>query len=408
MSGGLGALCAVVHQVTMKGVETDACGPVRAGRMLAVCLSFMSVGCQTGGAEPGMPSPATNRAGGAESVERRPASTTKPAEPARPRSKELEYLYDRQAEVCLSVASDLLDRFPPRLPGPADRQTALLLLDGVFHEQEAPKRPAVQAFHHARITKAAEEIATGWSGGGAVIWKLYDHAFVVRTATVTLAFDLTRGGSAGAAGFPVADEVMGRIVDQCDVLFISHLHGDHADEWVARRFLDQGKPVVGTPDLWADKDIHEKITHLRRQADTRQELAIQGGRRTLGVVVYPGHQKDVANNVVLVTTPEGLSFCHTGDQSNGDDFGWMDRVSEHHRVDVLIPNCWTPEIARMARGINPAIMITGHEDELGHMIEQRKPYWMTYDRTAKCACPVLVMTWGESYRYVRDKTGRPE
>ncbi len=332
----------------------------------------------------------------------------RPAEPGRAKPSELDAMYDRQAEVSLEMVADVLNRVRPQLPEPAERRMALLLLDGVFHEEGAPRRAAVQAFHHARIGRAADEIASGPGGGGAVIWKLYDHAFVVRTPTVTLAFDLTRGGSAGAAGFEVADEVMGRIVDQCDVLFISHPHGDHADEWVAGRFIEQGKPVVATPETWADKEFHGKITKLRREAHARQPLAIQAGRRTLDVVVYPGHQGDLANNFVLVITPEGLSFCHTGDQANEADFEWIDQVSQHHRVDVLMPNCWTPSIARMARGVKPALMITGHENELGHPIIQRKAYWQTHDRTAACPCRVLVMTWGESYRYMREKRTQPE
>jgi L-ascorbate metabolism protein UlaG (beta-lactamase superfamily) len=359
-------------------------GPVRRMLVLAVCAMLL---------------PAGSRA-----VEPQPASG-RSVEPGRVKPSELDAMYDRQAEVSLEMAADVLDRVRPQLLEPAERRMALLLLDGVFHEEGAPRRPAVQAFHHARIARVADEILGGPGGGGAVIWKLYDHAFVVRTPTVTLAFDLTRGGSAGAAGFAVADEVIGRIVDQCDVLFISHPHGDHADEWVARRFIEQGKPVVATPETWADAEFHGKITKLRREAHVRQPLAIQAGRRTLEVVVYPGHQGELANNVVLVTTPEGLSFCHTGDQANEQDFEWIDRVSQHERVDVLMPNCWTRDIARTVRGVKPALMITGHENELGHPIEQRKAYWQTYDRAVPCPCRVLVMTWGESYRYMRDKAG---
>ncbi|NLE59214.1 MAG: MBL fold metallo-hydrolase [Planctomycetes bacterium] len=308
-------------------------------------------------------------------------------------------LYNRQAEVSFEIVADLLDRFRPQLPEPRERKTALLLLDGIFHEPWAPKRPAVQAFHHQRISQAAKEITGSPPSQGALIWKLYDHAFVVRTPTVTLAFDLTRGNSAGAEGFAVSDEVVARIVDQCDVLFISHPHGDHADEWVAGRFIEQGKPVVATPELWPGKDLTAKITIPRRQAHVRQPLPLANGGRSLDVVAYPGHQGNLPNNVVLVFTPEGLSFCHTGDQANGSDFEWIDKVAEHHRVDVLMPNCWTPEIARVVRGVNPAIVITGHENELGHSIDHREAYWLTYDRTTDCNRPVLIMTWGESYRY---------
>jgi len=71
-----------------------------------------------------------------------------------------------------------------------------------------------------------------------------------------------------------------------------------------------------------------------------------------------------------------------------------------------MPNCWTPEIIRMADGMKPSIIITGHENELGHSVDHREAYWLTYDHTVDCPYPVLVMTWGESYWYSDSLHGR--
>ena len=118
----------------------------------------------------------------------------------------------------------------------------------------------------------------------------------------------------------------------------------------------------------------------------------------------------IENNVSLVITPEGLSFSQMGDQSNNDDFEWIDEVGIHHAVDVLMPNCWTTDIVRVAKGFNPAIIITGHENEMGHTIDHREPYWLTYQRREGSDrfggsrdvgydTPLILMTWGESYHY---------
>ncbi|MCK4772240.1 MAG: MBL fold metallo-hydrolase [Candidatus Latescibacteria bacterium] len=308
---------------------------------------------------------------------------------------------NRQFEVTLNLVHESLVRFPPQLPEPLVRRMAMLMLDGIFHYESAPERPPVQEFFHSCMSYAADEMDQTRVSRGALIWKLYDHGFVVRTPTVTVGFDLIRGYSAGAEGFAVADELMARIVDQCDVLFISHRHGDHADSWVARAFLDRSKPVVAPLEVWADSTFHPGITHLTPQAHAIQELSIQNGRRRLEVIIYPGHQGDtIPNNVTLVISPEGMSFCHTGDQSNGDDFGWIDEVGGNHRVDVLLPNCWATDISRMARGFDPELIITGHENELGHSIDHREPFWLTYDRLMRSIYPVVVMTWGESFHYV--------
>jgi len=321
---------------------------------------------------------------------------------------------DNQAEALLSQASKVFSDYPPNWPEPAARQSALLLLDGVLHDVYAPQRPPVQLFFKTRMREAIEEIEQTEIALGARIWKLYDHGFVIRTKTVTVGFDLIRGKSARAEGFPISEDYMDRLIKQCDVLFISHYHGDHAEEWVAQSFIDQGKPVVAPPEVWKDKSINKYITHLERVPHTIQTLPVQGGKQILEVIVYPGHQgENIENNVSLVKTPEGLSFSHMGDQSNSDDFEWIDEVGNNHVVDVLMPNCWTTDIVRVALGFNPALVITGHENEMGHTIDHREPYWLTYQRREGSDrfggsselgydTPLILMTWGESYHYKRE------
>jgi L-ascorbate metabolism protein UlaG (beta-lactamase superfamily) len=321
---------------------------------------------------------------------------------------------NNQAEALLDQASNVLLDYPPNWPEPAARQSALLLLDGVLHDVYAPYRPPVQEFFKARLKKAIDEIEQTEITDGARIWKLYNHGFIVRTNSVTVGFDLVRGKSVRVEEFSIENDDMGRLINQCDVLFISHYHGDHAEEWVAQSFIDQGKPVVAPPGIWKDKSIHAHITHLERVPHTEQMLTIQGGQQKLKVVIYPGHQGvDIENNVSLVTTPEGFSFSQMGDQSNEDDFEWIDEVGNQHVVDVLMPNCWTTDIVRVAKGFNPALIITGHENEMGHTIDHREPYWLTYQRRLGSERfggsrdvgydnPLILMTWGESYHYKRE------
>ncbi|MFC1739064.1 MBL fold metallo-hydrolase [Planctomycetota bacterium] len=315
--------------------------------------------------------------------------------------EDLPGFYNRQAQASLDLVSEALEKYLPQIPEPLERRLALLMIDGIMHEENAAQHPSVQEFYHDCLSKALAEMENTKVKEGALIWKLYDHGFVVRTATVTLGFDLIRGNSARADGFAVNDDLMKLIVDQCDIMFISHRHGDHADQWVAQAFLDQAKPVVAPDDVWENSDIHENITHLKREAHTFQGLSLRDDQHELRVVIYPGHQGEMNNNVSLILTPEGMSFCHTGDQSNSSDFSWIDEVAQHHKIDVLMPNCWTTDISRMVRGFEPELVITGHENEMGHTIDHREPYWLTYDRTQNVNCPLVLMTWGESFHYFK-------
>jgi hypothetical protein len=97
---------------------------------------------------------------------------------------------------------------------------------------------------------------------------------------------------------------------------------------------------------------------------------------------------------------------HTGDQyaptTDFDDYKWIDKVATEHRVDVLLVNAWTPGLARIAKGINPNLIITGHENEMFHGIAHREGYGQTYDRLFCIPFPYLVMTWGERKSYSRN------
>lgn len=318
-----------------------------------------------------------------------------------------EYL-EWETENTLHLVEEMLLRFPPEVDRNLVRNSSFQMLDLVFHDPEAPNRPAVQNFLHRRVELALEEMKNTTVGEGAMIWKLYNHSFMVRTATVTICFDLVRAHSVRIEGFSVSNEMMGSVIDQCDALFISHRHRDHADQWVAKRFIDQGKPVVAPPEVWEEEPIHEQITHLERAAHEVHTLPVQSGQQELNVVVFPGHQgATIQNNVTLVKTPEGLSFVHSGDQANGDDFEWIDKVGENHSVDVYLPNTWTSDPQRSARGYNPKLIIPGHENELGHVIAHREAYILNHRRW-NMPYHQLMMAWGESYHYLQKNHNRPQ
>lgn len=305
-----------------------------------------------------------------------------------------------QSALMLHVADSILSATPPALDEPGSRQLAMLLLDAVFHDECAPRRDAVQQFHQQRTITALEEMEHSDVVTGMMIWKLYNMGVVVRTQSVTVAFDLVRGSSSGAEAFALPDAVMERIAAQCDILFISHQHGDHGDEVVASLFLQQGKPVIAPPDLWQEKEIYHQLTHLERVAHDTQPISLQAKQINLDVVVYPGHQgAGILNNVVLVITPEQYGVCHTGDQSLDDDYVWINRVLEVHDIDLLLPNCWTPDPVRTIAGFNPRLLIPLHENELGHTIDHREAYTLDYSRW-HVPYNKIIMTWGESFHFV--------
>lgn len=309
---------------------------------------------------------------------------------------------NQQAKVTLGMVNEVLKMYPPAIMEPLPRKMALLMVDNVLHEEKATQRPAVQDFFHKRIENAVEEIRTKKVKEGAIIWKLYNHTFIVKTPSVTIGFDIQRGVN-GVDSFRLSKKLILQLIDVVDILFITHKHDDHADEWVAEMFLAKNKPVVSPPGIWPDSSIYQKILHPERKADVIQEIYLPTKGFYLKSVIYPGHQGEtLLNNVYLVFTPEEMSFSHTGDQSNLEDFEWIDRIGDIYSVDVVMTNSWAvyPGL-RLAQGYRPRLIISGHENELGHTIDHREPYWLNYLRLEdNPSFPWVQLVWGEKFSYL--------
>lgn len=299
----------------------------------------------------------------------------------------------------------ILAHYPPSLPEHPLRRAALIRLDDVLHIESAPRKEIVQRYYRARMERVIAEIEKTKVESGMRVWKLYNHGFLVRTPTVSFTFDLVPGTR--QPGFAIPPDVLARLAAQTDATFISHLHGDHANREVARLLLAAGKPVVSPEGLWKDEpEFATKLTYPRRSVETVHPIPVRGGSQTLRVVAFPGHQgPTVTNNVHLVTTPEGFTVAQTGDQwgddTPGSDFDWLSNISRSHSVDIFFPNCWTKGLDRMVRGVNPAVVITGHENEMAHTVDHREDYTQTYTRMHGVPYPLVLMTWGESWHYQR-------
>lgn len=315
---------------------------------------------------------------------------------------------NQQALKMLSQADKVLQDFPPQIPEPLERTMALYLMDCIFHDVYAPDRLPVQEFIQKRMEHMADQMEDTDVEAGAMIWKLYSHSFVVRTPSVTIAFDLIRPSVRFDTFYTDTRSVMGRIIDQCDALFVSHWHPDHADEWVARTLIAQGKPVVAVPDVWKAEPFYDQLSHLDRDAEKKQTLSVQNGKRALETYIYPGHQGDYLNNVVVVHTPEGLCLSHNGDQNAGQmekDTLWLFDIRNHHKIDVLMYNSYMRPA--WISGFDPELVISAHENELGHGIHSRHPFWRMHERSRTIPYPLLVIAWGESFHYVPGKMNVP-
>ncbi|MDP4266443.1 MAG: MBL fold metallo-hydrolase [Bacteroidota bacterium] len=304
----------------------------------------------------------------------------------------------KQAFEAFSLVDQVLRENPPSLKENLTRQLALCTMDLLVHDATNDTCTALYNYMNLRIQNVIKALDKKPVKQGMEIYKLYNDGFIVRTKSSTLAFDIIQGGKQDKPY--ISDENIRALAGKCDMLFISHSHGDHASLPVAKLFMQLGKPVYVPKGLWAGEgSLIREI--LPQDKPFKMDIAIKDNK-TLKLEVLPGHQDDIQNNIYVVTFPEKLSVAHTGDQYNDKDMSWIPSIKEKTSVDVLLINVWTMYLKEVLAGFNAKVVITGHENEIVHSVDHREAYWMSRKKMNKIGCNnAVIMTWGESYLFNR-------
>jgi L-ascorbate metabolism protein UlaG (beta-lactamase superfamily) len=199
------------------------------------------------------------------------------------------------------------------------------------------------------------------------------------------------------------EKVLAGLVDLCDILFVSHNHEDHFDNFVAQQFLAQNKPVIAEKGIFKNEDFYSKITHLKNDG-SEIKYTVPGVGKELLLRIYPGHQAISADaaiddNFTVVTLPGNITVAHSGDQSWGPDFSWFDRMKDDVDIDVLMVNTWTADPDRLVKGLNPKLILPGHVNEMDHTILGRIPFWKSYKFWKNSEKKTVHLFWGEPFVY---------
>jgi len=140
-----------------------------------------------------------------------------------------------QASIVIEEAYKTLAAYPPGTTVSNERRLALFALDALFHDTRLDNGQAFMAYMERTIGKIAVDIRNNKPSGKAIrVFRFYNHGFIIQTPSVTVGIDLVRGGR--AANPFISEQLMRSIVEQCDILFITHAHGDHTDHSVISMF----------------------------------------------------------------------------------------------------------------------------------------------------------------------------
>lgn len=299
----------------------------------------------------------------------------------------------RQANVMFDMVDQTLDRNPPQKGVPETRKLALANLDMLLHDTINDNSAALPGFLDKRVRKMTDSMGKPVTSGYE-LYKIYNDGFVARTPSVSIAFDIVRGMCRDK--HLISDSLIGAVAEKCDILFITHNHSDHGDPGVVEMFLQAGKPVIAVPEFMPDD---KRIRHIRPAdgSSYKGKAELPGGKK-LDLLIYPGHQDDLMNNLYVVTTPEGRTFAHVGDQyqSKSEDMEWIPGITpELPPVDALIFNCWNTRLPQIISTFRPTVAVPGHENEMGHTIDHREAFWLTFQKMEKSPADYVVMGWGE-------------
>ena len=317
----------------------------------------------------------------------------KSAEPVAFWGKEDAYLL-KQASHMFNLVDEALTENPPVVGAPMARKLALYNLDAMLHEVKYDNTEPFCNFIDSRIGKVIEDMKSPVKRG-IKIYKIYNDGFVVRTKSANIAFDVVRGACKGQQ--LLSDEQVDAIVDKCDVLFLSHNHGDHVDKYVVNRFIEAGKPVIAASEILPDL---EGVTHYRSESEILDKVVKLKSGEELQVKIFPGHQSPMMCNIYVVTTPDKYTVAHTGDQYDKNDMEWIADIKEKApKIDALMINCWSYQIAEAIKGFDPRYVLSGHENEMGHTIDHREAFWLTFQKLEPVQHDYVVMSWGEWFSF---------
>ncbi len=301
----------------------------------------------------------------------------------------------RQANVMFDLVDRQLDDATPAPGADPRRQLALANLDMLLHDTGNDNSPTALSFLNGRMEKAADMMKKPVTSGYEV-FKIYNAGFVARTPSVNLAFDIVRGLCQDTP--MIADTTIQKIVDNSDAMFITHNHSDHGDPTVVEMFLKAGKPVIAVPEFMPDDN---RLIHIRPSDGdhTDQPFTLPDGDK-LRLMIFPGHQDHLMNNLYVITTPEGFTFANSGDQyqSGSEDMEWIPSITPLlPEVDIFMLNCWNTRLPQIIAAFNPRYVVTAHENEMGHTIDHREAFWLTFQKFAPITTPYVVMGWGERF-----------
>ena len=333
-----------------------------------------------------------------------------------------------------SWVREKLAEYKPSLANAEIRKGIFRILDYPLHVNNyapAISREELDAFNlsiqnyilSARTT-TLDDIEKTKPTSGIVIWEIYNMGYIIRSPQHTIALDITGNPPTfvpSATNPPLnrvyssafTDADFDRLVAQIDVLFVTHLHGDHFSPKLSQKILDAGKILVLPEEAQQYNPLTRKT---KKHFKTNKNLIILNKTNIeptdiAGVKVrnFRGNQgEDTPCNIYHIDL-DGIVIIDNGDNYDRDQ---ERNLSSCPPANIIIASCWNdmPSFVGNAakapnfKKANP-LLIPAHENELGHGVGHRESYRELFTREDRLAHktfvypPVMLLNCGERLNY---------
>ena len=216
------------------------------------------------------------------------------------------------------------------------------------------------------VDKSVSEIRAAKVKRGAIIWKLYNMGYIIKTKDACFGIDLNQPGSE-------------KLVDLLDFVIASHIHSDHHNIALLNAMVMAGKPVyspfytkgtlISSTREFTFGELNVRFT-MNKQAD-------------VPVIVSQINCGPAANNYTIYHIADSRSLADL----NPDRHVNLFILHIENAIDVF------EAVAR----VKPDITVYDHAMELGHAVDKwRWSYEFTCNKIKDLPhASSWVLTWGE-------------
>lgn len=325
------------------------------------------------------------------------------------------------------LVAKLLQKYPPEPRYASQREIILRILDYPLHfddlskstpaaDKEAYISATLQAFSKAKDAMMQEIKTTKVKPGSVAIWNPYNMGFIMKTSKRTVGIDVITSRPMYYYNRKIQsvweDQDKKDLAKLLDVLFVTHLHGDHYDGALANEMQRAGKSVVLPASIRLSfGPASQKKDSKKQQNQIILDQAVTSPRTIAGVQVlsFPGNQGENTPCNVYLLDFDGIRVVHAGDNY---DHALEARIKEYEAANIIIGAAWNSiqEFTRHAINAKNAtkrkqVLLPSHNNEMMHTVNHRESFWELYTGGGRIGNPhfpfptIIVLAWGEGFFY---------